>query len=151
MSIERKIENILQISNYREQIIKFNDLIDEVVGATPEKIISYLTSIGERLLSDEVQQQVTRSCLIHLSKSIKPIEPDSLFEVASFLITAIKQNVSSYDEADYILRDTLFQYYINSEQFTDAAQILSGVSLESSTRPFSDKEKVDIFVKCAGR
>ena len=150
MSIDRKIENILQIGDYKEQIVKFNDLIDEVVSSNSTNIVTYLKSIGNKLLSDEVQQQITRNCIVHLAKAITSIESESLFEIASSLITAIKENIASYDEADYILRESLFSYYINCEQFSDAAQILSGTNLESTTRPFSDKEKVDIHVKCAG-
>jgi hypothetical protein len=60
------------------------------------------------------------------------------------------QSVSTYDEADYILRDGLFAKFIDAEQFSDAAQILSGTNLDSLSRPYTEKEKVDVYVKCAG-
>jgi hypothetical protein len=75
---------------------------------------------------------------------------DEFHEIAIYLVTAIKQNVSSFDEADFILRDSLFSYFLRCEQFSDAANILSGANLESNTRQYTEREKVDIFVKCAG-
>ena len=62
-------------------------------------------------------------------------------------LTAIKNHVMNFDEADYILREALFTYFLGLEQFKEAAQTLSMVNLES----FSDHDKVDIYVKCAGK
>ena len=75
---------------------------------------------------------------------------EHLEEIASFAVSAIKNHLMSFDEADYILRDTLFEYYVSQEQFRDAGQILSCVNLDSSTTPFSDQEKTEVYVKCAG-
>lgn len=70
-------------------------------------------------------------------------------EIACYMITSIKNNISSYDEADYILRESLFKCYLNSEQYSDAAQILAGVNLDSTSRIFTEKEKTDVYVRCA--
>jgi COP9 signalosome complex subunit 4 len=55
----------------------------------------------------------------------------------------------SFDEADYILREILFDYYVSQELFKDAAVILSGINLDSSTNTISDQNKTEIYVKCA--
>ncbi len=94
--------------------------------------------------------QVTKNVLLYLAKAVATMSGEPLFDVACRLITSIKQNVSSYDDADFILREALFGYYLGTGQFSDAAQILSGANLESTSRVFSDKEKADIYVKCAG-
>ena len=89
--------------------------------------------------------------ILHFAKAVSStMSGEELYDTACHLITAIKQNVSSYDEADFILREALFNYYLGCEQFSDAAQILCGANLESTTRVFTDKEKADIFVRCAG-
>ncbi len=56
MAFNRKIEQISQLSDQKEQTSKFCALIDEVLasGASVEN----LRSIGDKILSDEVQQQV---------------------------------------------------------------------------------------------
>ena len=75
---------------------------------------------------------------------------DQVVEISKFTLQAIKQNLSTYDEADFILREALFAKYIDAEQFSDAALVLSGANLDSTTRVFSEKEKTDMLVKCAG-
>ena len=71
-------------------------------------------------------------------------------ELASFAVTAIKNHLMSFDEADFVLRETLFDFYVSQEMFKDAGQILSGVNLDTSTIPYSDQQKTEVFVKCAG-
>lgn len=93
---------------------------------------------------------MTRNVLLHFAKSVSNIDGDDQLEICNYMITAIKQNVNSYDEADYLLRETLFDYYVACEQYSDAAQILSGVNFDSTSKIFSDKEKANIHVKCAG-
>ena len=94
--------------------------------------------------------QVTRNVLLHFAKAMSSIEGEDQFEICTYMISAIKQNVNSYDEADYLLREALFDYYVANEQYSDAAQILSGVNFDSTSKVLSDKEKADIHVKCAG-
>ena len=94
--------------------------------------------------------QVSRAVVLHFATAIKRMSGDSLEEIASFAVSAIKNHLMSFDEADFVLRDTLFEYYVSQQQFKDAGQILSGVNLESSTTAFSDHDKAEVCVKCAG-
>lgn len=63
----------------------------------------------------------------------------------------MKSSANNFDEADFIIRDGLFSTYLKWGQFSDAAQSLAGLNVESTTRPYTDNEKADIYVKCAGR
>lgn len=57
MSLDRKIEQALQAGDVKDQITRFNSLADEVLvsgSAAPQN----LKAITDKLLSDEVQQQV---------------------------------------------------------------------------------------------
>lgn len=149
MSVGKKLDQIVGINDPKEQAIQFSNVIDEVV-AGGNNVVNSLRLIGDRVLSADVQQQVTRNVLLQFAKAVKNIEGEEQLEICSYMISAIKQNVNPYDEADYLLRETLFDYYVASEQYSDAAQILSGVNFDSTSRVFSDKEKADIYVKCAG-
>lgn len=75
---------------------------------------------------------------------------EPLEEIASFAVILIKNHIMSFDEADFILREILFDHYVSQEQYKDAGQILSAVNLESSTIPYSDQQKTEVYVKCAG-
>ena len=148
MALEAKLNQIARL-DIKEQTVQFCSLIDEVVAGCS---IPGVRTLAQKILSDDVHVQVTKSVLTHLSNAVKALPDDLLYEVAVFLVTSIKQSPSaqSFDEADFILRDALFNYCVGCEEYVEAAQYLSGANLDSTSRVFTDLEKVDIFIKCAG-
>lgn len=88
--------------------------------------------------------------MLYFAQSIcKQIPEDQLEELGTSSLDALKPFSNQYDEADYVLRDRLFNLYVSWGQCVNAAQILSGVNLASTARVFTDSEKVDIYIKCA--
>lgn len=144
--MDAKIAQILAIRDPKSQQAEFDTIISKAVkeGASAD-----IQTIANMVLSDSVHQQVAKSVLCQIANAIKTMSDEVFFELACSLVTAIKQSSSPYDEADFILRDALFAYYVKTEQCSDAAQILSAVNTESTVRVFSNDEKADIFVKCA--
>jgi len=147
MALEAKLSQIARLDN-KEQTVQLSSLIDEVVAGAS---IAGLRTIAQKILSDDVHVQVTKPVLTYLATAVKQLSDDHFYDIAVFLVTCIKQNASaqSYDEADFILRDGLFSYCVGCEEYTEAAQYLAGSNLESTTRVFTDLEKVDIYIKCA--
>lgn len=85
----------------------------------------------------------------HIAESLSGLQADTFQDVATFLIEKIKAHPVAFDEADYIVRDKLFSYYIDCQEFSDAAVVLAGVNVESTNRIFTDEEKADLYVKIA--
>jgi len=114
-------------------------------------MISQLKIIVTRILADDVMQQVMKGTITYLAKCIKinNIDGDIFQDIASYIITAIKSHPNAFDDADFILRDQLFNYYISCEQFKEGAQVLSGLNLDSNGKIYTPQEKADIYVKCA--
>lgn len=148
MALEAKLAQIARLDN-KEQTVQLSSLIDEVVAGAS---IAGLRTIAQKILSDDVHVQVTKPVLTYLATAVKQLPDDLFYDIAVFLVTCIKQNASaqSFDEADFILRDGLFNYCVGCEEYTEAAQYLAGSNLDSTTRVFTDLEKVDIYIKCAG-
>jgi hypothetical protein len=58
MSLERKIDQVLQVSDLKEQVNKFCSLADEIIVSGSSAAFQGLKTLSDKLLSDEVQQQV---------------------------------------------------------------------------------------------
>ncbi len=56
-----------------------------------------------------------------------------------------------WDKADGILRQGGFDYLVEWSNFTDAANILAGLVMDSpaATRAYSDTEKAEVYIKIA--
>lgn len=80
---------------------------------------------------------------------MKNVSAEVFEEVANFTLSKIKASANNYDETDFILRDHLCSLYLGWNQFSDAAATLAGLNLDSTTRPYTDFEKANTYVKCA--
>ena len=149
MALEAKLLQILRL-DVKEQSAPLCKLIDEVTASAS---IPGLRALSQKILSEDVHFLVTKSALLHMAQAIKTLPEDVFYEIAVFLVSQIKAHPSaqSYDESDYILRDALFFHCIGSEEYTEGAQFLAGTNLDSTSRVFTDLEKVDIYIKCAGK
>jgi COP9 signalosome complex subunit 4 len=87
--------------------------------------------------------------ITHIAESLSGLQADTFHEVATSLVEKIKAHPVAFDEADFIVRDKLFSYYIDCQEFSDAAVVLAGVNVESTNRIFTDEEKADLYVKIA--
>ncbi len=88
---------------------------------------------------------------MHIASSLNALGEEVFEELGLQFLDAIKSFPNIYDETDYVLRDGLFNIYVSWGQCASAAQVLSAVNLSSTSRPFADPEKVDIYIKCAGK
>lgn len=156
--IESKMEQIERLSDSREQIDRFISLVDEILVS---KSVDMMKQVVQRLLSDGANNFVSKSVIAHIASAIRSqlcsnsSESDTaevFYELAVYVISSIKQSSMStlYDETDYLLRDALFQHGVQNEEYTEAAQYLSGANVESTTNVLTTIQKADIFIKCAG-
>lgn len=97
----------------------------------------------------DICEQISRAALAHFATLLKNQPAEVFEEVANFALSKIKASPNNYDETDFILRDHLCSLYLGWNQFSDAAATLAGLNLDSTTRPYTDFEKANIYVKCA--
>ncbi|RYH17057.1 hypothetical protein EON65_29160 [archaeon] len=89
--------------------------------------------------------QISRPVILHFAHQLRTLSPEHYEDVANHSLVVMKQSPINLDEANFVLRDQLCNYYIQTGQFSDAAQILAGVNVESTTRVFTEEEKVKYF------
>lgn len=157
MALERQLSRVFSTTD-KEQTKVFQTLLDEIFSSSSSlSSDESLKLIASKLLSDELNQHTSKSLLAFFCKYLKTKSEQNANksltweDIWNHIITTIKQNGYAvlYDESDFICRDSLFNYYISCEQFSEAAQTLSLINLDSTSRVFTDQEKADILIKCA--
>ena len=111
-----------------------------------------LTALVDRLLALEMPQTRLRLLIVYFARTLASVglmsgNHESFEEAAVYTLGKLKGLQLPNDDADYMLREALFDYYLGHGEYAEAAQVLSGVNLDSTVRVFSDAEKVDILVK----
>lgn len=144
MSVD--LESLFRSIDLREQPLYLKNLVDKEIKAMNKYQIIV---IFNRLLRDDVSPQVAKASTLHIASSLNALGEEVFEELGLQFLDAIKSFPNIYDETDYVLRDGLFNIYVSWGQCASAAQVLSAVNLSSTSRPFADPEKVDIYIKCA--
>lgn len=137
-SVESKVSEVIRLE-VKDQGVRFNALVDELISTdaggqeATSSLQLQLQLLLRRLVSEEVHPQITKTVLVYLAKAARRLEEDAYFEFACYMLTCLKQqhqssSSSQYDDADFELRDGLFDYYINCGEYSDAAKILAGRS-----------------------
>lgn len=152
MTLDAKISSLLHFADSGAQVEVLKALVVEVSQskAAPQASEDLIFIANKILHFEDSHSQTAKALASTLAKSLKSLDRSILQQVGSHMLQVLRDRPLIFDEADYILRDALFDYYIGDEEFSQAAQILGGLNLESIVRPYNLNEKVDIFIKCAG-
>jgi COP9 signalosome complex subunit 4 len=142
--MEAKLNEILLHANNRDDLA-LKATMDGFVQQFPEN----LQDLVNKIMSDEFSSQAARAALSQFATAIKFLESEAFVTIANFTLSKIKNSANNFDDANFTLRDALFSVYLQWGQYSEAAQSLASLNVESTTRPYSDNEKADIFVKCA--
>lgn len=70
-------------------------------------------------------------------------------ELCGWSIGEIAPQVQSFEDADFCLRNTLYDALLEEGSFKEAACALSGINMEGSAKSYSDFDKAAMYVKIA--
>eukprot|EP00639_Heterosigma_akashiwo_P002680 CAMPEP_0194591992 /NCGR_PEP_ID=MMETSP0292-20121207/22459_1 /TAXON_ID=39354 /ORGANISM="Heterosigma akashiwo, Strain CCMP2393" /LENGTH=371 /DNA_ID=CAMNT_0039450299 /DNA_START=67 /DNA_END=1179 /DNA_ORIENTATION=- len=146
--MEAQIAQITAVADQKEKIEKYKELINSRVKAGSGE---ELCEIVNHLTSEEVLQVVSRNVMTYFASVIKnDLSDREVFqEVATYTLGKFQNQVVSFEDADYTLRDALFEHYLNEESFKSAANALAGLNMESGSKVYTDAEKANLYVKIA--
>lgn len=135
------------IFDQRERTDRYKELCEELVSGGNEES---LKSFVDHMVREEVPQVVSRGVLAHFAQTFGAhLRGDLKESIGMHTIQKIQPRVTSFEEADNVIRNVLFDYFLEEESFKQAAHVLSGINVESGARIFPDGEKADHYVKIA--
>ncbi|KAF2937792.1 COP9 signalosome complex subunit 4 isoform X1 [Oryza sativa Japonica Group] len=101
------------------------------------------------VVSDEVPLVVSRQLLQTFAQELGRLEPEAQKEVAHYALTQIQPRVVSFEEQVVVIREKLAELYESEQQWSKAAQMLSGIDLDSGIRMLDDTNKLSKCVQIA--
>ncbi|XP_020393264.1 COP9 signalosome complex subunit 4 isoform X2 [Zea mays] len=101
------------------------------------------------VVSDEVPLVVSRQLLQTFAQDLGKLESDAQKEVAHYALTQIQPRVVSFEEQVVVIREKLAELYESEQQWSKAAQMLSGIDLDSGIRMLDDTNKLSKCVQIA--
>ncbi|KAG8073863.1 hypothetical protein GUJ93_ZPchr0006g41195 [Zizania palustris] len=136
------------IADQRQKIEQYRHILSSVLSSSPPDI-SQAKRFLDHMVSDEVPLVVSRQLLQTFAQELGKLEPDAQKEVAHYALTQIQPRVVSFEEQVVVIREKLAELYESEQQWSKAAQMLSGIDLDSGIRMLDDTNKLSKCVQIA--
>ncbi|CAN6582659.1 unnamed protein product [Malus baccata var. baccata] len=132
------------ISDQRQKIEQYKHILSTVISSSD---VVQAKKFIDHLLSDDVPLVVSRQLLHTFAQELGRWEPETQKDIAHYALSQIR--VVSFEEQVTIIREKLAELYESEQLWSKAAQMLSGINLDSGTRAVDDTFKLSKCVQIA--
>ncbi|ONI32714.1 hypothetical protein PRUPE_1G381600 [Prunus persica] len=132
------------ISDQRQKIEQYKHILSTVISSSD---VVQAKKFIDHMLSEDVPLVVSRQLLQNFAQELGRWEPETQKEIAHYALSQIR--AVSFEEQVLIIREKLAELYESEQQWSKAAQMLSGINLDSGMRVVDDTFKLSKCVQIA--
>ncbi|KAF5207821.1 Cop9 signalosome complex subunit [Thalictrum thalictroides] len=144
--MENAFASAAAITDQRQKIEHYKHILSAVLVSND---IAQAKKFVEHMVSDDVPLVVSRQLLQTFAQDLGTLEPEAQKEIAHYALSQIQPRVVSFEEQVLIIREKLAELYESEEQWSRAAQMLSGIDLDSGIRMMDESYKLSKCVQIA--
>ncbi|KAK2433301.1 COP9 signalosome complex subunit [Trifolium repens] len=134
------------ITDQRQKIEQYRHILSAVISSND---IVQARKFIDHMLSDDVPLVVSRQLLQSFAEELGRLGPDTQKEIAHYILAQIQPRIVSFEEQVLVIREKLAELYESEEQWSKAAQMLSGIDLDSGMRVIDDTFRLSKCVQIA--
>lgn len=142
--IRSALRTAASISDQRHKIEQYKLLLSSIISTNN---VPHAKAFIDHMVSDEVPLVASRQLLQAFAQDLVKLEAEAHKDVAQYALAQIQPRVVSFEEQVSVIREGLAELYENEEQWSKAAQMLSGIDLDSGIRMLDDTYKLAKCVK----
>ena len=146
-AMEARLGGIAAVSDQKSRTSQYKEVLDELLSGDGDT--EGLKLMVTHMLSDDVPLVISRQVLQTLCQDLQRLPSERHKETADFALEKITPRVVSFEEQVSVLREGLSQLYQDERLWSRAAQVLSGIDLDSGIRVLSDEYKLQKCVQIA--
>ncbi|KAF3446294.1 hypothetical protein FNV43_RR11473 [Rhamnella rubrinervis] len=144
--MESAFANASAISDQRQKIEQYKHILSSVISSND---IVQARKFIDHMLSDDVPLVVSRQLLQTFAQELGRLAPETQKDIAHYTLAQIQPRVVSFEEQVLVIREKLADLYESEQQWSKAAQMLSGIDLDSGMRVIDDTFRLSKCVQIA--
>ncbi|XP_013614075.1 PREDICTED: COP9 signalosome complex subunit 4-like [Brassica oleracea var. oleracea] len=144
--MEEALRNASAISDQRQKIEQYKLILSSVISSND---LLQSKHFIHHILSDDVPLVVSRQLLQSFAQELGRLEAETQKEIALFTLTQIQPRVVSFEEQALVIREKLAALYESEQEWSRAAQMLSGIDLDSGMRAVDENFKLSKCIQIA--
>ncbi|CAL8130622.1 unnamed protein product [Orchesella dallaii] len=135
--------------SHKDQSDRYRTILESIVKGPEAELAENLKALVDQMVNENVSLVVSRLILSDVATALTNI-PDAVSkDVAHYTLDKVQPRVISFEEQVATIRQHLSQIYENQQQWRDAAQVLTGIPLETGQKQYSVDYKLDTYLKIA--
>lgn len=147
-----KLKNQLNdIANHsgsqKDAIEKYRLLLSDILkhSCNSEMLKIFLTDI----LQENISVMISRQLVTDIVNALPTLETATSKDISHFLLQCLQSRAISFEEQVVTTRQHLAELYKSESKWRDAAEILVGIPLETGQKQYSNKMKLEVYLKIA--
>ncbi|XP_044475454.1 COP9 signalosome complex subunit 4 [Mangifera indica] len=144
--MENALATASAISDQRQKIEQYKHILSSVISSND---ILQAKKFIDHILSDDVPLVVSRQLLQTFVQELRRLQAETQKEIANYTLAQIQPRVVSFEEQVLVIREKLADLYESEQQWSKAAQMLSGIDLDSGMRVIDDTFRLSKCVQIA--
>ncbi|GLJ14883.1 hypothetical protein SUGI_0242150 [Cryptomeria japonica] len=140
------LQTAAAITDQRQKIEQYKLILASILS---NNHVQNAKAFIDHMVSDDVPLVASRQLLQIVAQELSKLEPDAHKEIAHYALAQIQTRVVSFEEQVSIIREKLAELYEEEHQWSKAAQMLSGIDLDSGIRNLDDTYKLSKCVQIA--
>lgn len=144
--IESALQSAAAITDQRQKIEQYKLILASILSSNN---VQNAKAFIDHMVSDDVPLVASRQLLQIFAQELGQLEPEAHKEIAHYALAQIQPRVVSFEEQVSIIREKLAELFETEQQWSKAAQMLSGIDLDSGIRMLDDTYKLSKYVHIA--
>lgn len=144
--IESALQSAAAITDQRQKIEQYKLILASIFSSNN---VQNAKAFIDHMVSDDVPLVASRQLLQIFAQELGQLEPEAHKEIAHYALAQIQPRVVSFEEQVSIIREKLAKLFETEQQWSKAAQMLSGIDLDSGIRMLDDTYKLSKCVHIA--
>lgn len=144
--IESALQSAAAITDQRQKIEQYKLILASILSSNN---VQNAKAFIDHMVSDDVPLVASRQLLQIFAQELGQLEPEAHKEIAHYALAQIQPRVVSFEEQVSIIREKLAELFETEQQWSKAAQMLSGIDLDSGIRMLDDTYKLSKCVHIA--
>jgi COP9 signalosome complex subunit 4 len=133
---------------HKDMVEKYRGVLENILKSG-SRLGDGLKAFAEAMVQENVNLVVSRPILHDFCASLSSLPDDVAKEVSHFTLERLQPRAISFEEQVAILRQHLAGIYEKEQEWREAAQVLSGIPLETGQKQYSVNYKMETYLKVA--
>jgi len=149
-NVRQQIASVaLSSGSHKEQSDRYRTILESIGRGPEEEWIDCFKALVDQMVNENVSLVVSRIILSDVATAFTKL-PDAISQlVAHYTLEKVQPRVISFEEQVATIRQHLSQIYENQQQWKEAAQVLTGIPLETGQKQYTVDYKLETYLKIA--